>query len=81
MANHEFRSTGRTTRRIARYVVDLLAAPGVPLTIMDHNDLHNSHRTVHHSVQTHLKMLGVDFLADEVKLTITVKPIKKRSRK
>lgn len=81
MANHEFRATGRTTRRIARYVVDLLAAPGVPITIMDHFDRYESHRQVHHCVQTHLKMLGVDFDKDEHALTITVKPIKKRSRK
>lgn len=81
MANHEFRATGRTTRRIARYVVDLLAAPGVPLTIMDHFDNRNSHREVQHRVETHLKMLGVDFDSDGNNLTITVKPIKKRSRK
>lgn len=74
-------NSGRTVRRIARYVVDLLAAPGVPITIMDHFDNRDSHRQVHHSVKTHLKMLGVDFLEDQHALTITVKPIKKRSRK
>ena len=81
MANHEFRATGRTVRRIARYVVDLLAAPGTPLMIMDHFDNRDSHRQVHHCVQTHLKMLGVDFDKDDLALTITVKPIKKRVRK
>lgn len=80
MANHEFRSTGRTVRRIARYVVDLLAAPGVPLKIMDHFDNFNSHREVHHRVKTHLKMLGVEFTEDVVALTISVKPIRKKRK-
>ena len=80
MANHEFRATGRTVRRIVQYLRDLLAAPGVPLRIMDHFDNHDSHREVHHRVQSHLKMLGVNFDADGMALTITVKPIRKRRK-
>lgn len=80
MADHQFRRTGRTVRRIARYVVDLLAAPGVPLTIMDHFDNRDSHRSVQHQVSQHLKFLGVDHEVDTQSLTITVKPMKAKRK-
>lgn len=76
MANHEFRRTGRTTRRIVQYLRDLLAAPGIPLKIMDHFDNRDSHREVQHRVEQHLSMLGVAHDSDTNALTITVKPFK-----
>ena len=80
MADHSHRASGRTTRRIVQYLRDLLAAPGVPLKIMDHFDNHNSHREVQHRVEHHLKFLGVDYVSDEHALTITVKPIRKKRK-
>lgn len=80
MANHEFRSSGRTTRRIVQYLRDLLAAPGVPLKIMDHFDNPNSHREVAHRVEQHLKFLGVQYDYDSHAVTITVKPIRKKRK-
>lgn len=78
MANHQFRRTGRTTRRIIASLKQVLDSPGTWISLMDHHDLQASHLAFAHTVSTHLKMLGVDHDLDRTK--IRVHPIRKRSR-
>lgn len=79
MANHEFRSTGRTVRRVVASLNQLLTRVGSWVEIIDHNDLRESHLTLAKRVSDHLKMLGVDHDHDQTK--IRVNPIVKRREK
>lgn len=76
MANHEFRRTGRTTRRLVAALAQVLNRVGDWVEIMDHHDLRNSHLSLAADVSTHLKMLGVDHERDQTK--IRVNPLRKK---
>ena len=72
------RMTGRSTRRVISAVSQALGKPGIPVTIMDHNDLHNSHLRVAVQVSEVLSLLGVKHTIKGT--VITVKPIIKGGR-
>ena len=75
MANHEFRSTGRSTRRAFSTAMQALNNVQTWITCIDHNDLLDSHRTLAQDVSSLLSTAGVAHEVDGNR--IKVKPIKK----
>jgi hypothetical protein len=76
MANNEFRSTGRTVRRAAQFLQQALAKQGDWVTVQDHNDLEDSHRSLAQQVSGLLEMLNVNHDVD--KSRVRVKLLRKK---
>ena len=76
MSSNGLRSTGRTTRCAARFLQQTLTKQGEWVTVQDHNDLEDSHRTLAQQVSSLLTVLGVNHDVDNSK--IRVKLLRKR---